>query len=65
MPRAWRWEPKTLWQAPWCFLAGEFIKVGASIVILFVAGLVDPDLIWWPLLLAVVATLKSYFWHFF
>ena len=47
------------------FLAGEFLKVGATIAIMFVASQVDPGLIWWSLVLTAVATLKSYFLAFF
>jgi ATP synthase protein I len=46
-------------------LAGEFLKVGASIAIMFAASQIDPDLVWWSLILAAVATLKSYFLAFF
>lgn len=46
-------------------LAGEFLKVGASIAIMFAASQIDPDLIWWSLLVASVVSLKSYFLAFF
>lgn len=46
-------------------LAGEFLKVGATIAIMFVAGQVDPDIVWWSLVLAAVVSLKSYFLAFF
>ena len=47
------------------FLAGEFLKVGATIAILFVASQVDPNIVWWSLILTAVVTLKSYFLAFF
>jgi len=47
------------------FLAGEFLKVGATIAIMFVASQVDPNLVWWSLILTAVLTLKSYFLAFF
>jgi ATP synthase protein I len=47
------------------FLSGEFLKVGATITILFVASQVDPNIIWWSLILTSVVTLKSYFLAFF
>lgn len=47
------------------FLTGEFLKVGATIAIMFVASRVDPNLVWWSLVLTAVVTLKSYFLAFF
>ncbi len=47
------------------FLAGEFLKVAASIVIVFMAHRVYPDLVWWALVLACIVTLKSWFLAFF
>jgi len=47
------------------FLAGEFLKVAATVAIMFVASQVDPDLVWWSLVLTAVAALKSYFLAFF
>lgn len=46
-------------------LAGEFLKVGASIAIMFAASQIDPDLIWWSLVLTAIVSLKSYFLAFF
>ncbi|MCE2744413.1 MAG: ATP synthase subunit I [Burkholderiales bacterium] len=47
------------------FLAGEFLKVGATIAIMFVASQVDPNIVWWSLILTAIVTLKSYFLAFF
>jgi ATP synthase protein I len=47
------------------FLAGEFLKVAATVVILFMAGQLDPNIVWWSLILTSAATLKSYFLAFF
>lgn len=47
------------------FLAGEFLKVAATIVAMFLAGQLDPQVVWWPLMLTAAATLKSYFLAFF
>ncbi|MDH4396259.1 MAG: ATP synthase subunit I [Limnobacter sp.] len=47
------------------FLAGEFLKVAATVAIMFVASQVDPNLVWWSLVLTAVAALKSYFLAFF
>lgn len=47
------------------FLAGEFLKVGATVAIMFVASQVDPNIVWWSLTLTAVVTLKSYFLAFF
>ncbi|HEX5485470.1 MULTISPECIES: ATP synthase subunit I [Limnobacter] len=47
------------------FLIGEFLKVIASVAILFVAYRLDPSLIWWSVVLACAVTLKSYFLAFF
>lgn len=47
------------------FFAGEFLKVGATVAILFLATRANPELIWWAVMLAVVVTLKSYFLAFF
>ena len=47
------------------FLTGEFLKVAATVLIMFVASRIDPDLIWWSLVVTAIAALKSYFLAFF
>jgi len=56
---------KTPMGGTFVLLAGEFLKVAATIAIMFVASQVDPNLIWWSLVLTAVAALKSYFLAFF
>ena len=56
---------KTPMGGTFVFLAGEFIKVAATVAILFAAGQLDPDIVWWSMMLAAVAALKSYFLAFF
>ncbi len=47
------------------FLVGEFLKVGATILIVFLASQIDATLVWWSLIFAAVVTLKSCFLVFF
>ncbi len=47
------------------FLVGEFLKVGATVAIMFTASQVDPNIVWWSLMLSAFVTLKSYFLAFF
>lgn len=47
------------------FLAGEFLKVGATVAIMYAASQVDPNIVWWSLILTATVTLKSYFLAFF
>ena len=56
---------KTPMGGTFVFLAGEFLKVGATIAIMFVASQVDPNIVWWSLILTAIVTLKSYFLAFF
>ncbi|HEY1059779.1 MAG TPA: ATP synthase subunit I [Limnobacter sp.] len=56
---------KTPMGGTFVFLAGEFLKVAATVLIMFVASRIDPHLVWWSLVLTAVATLKSYFLAFF
>ena len=56
---------KTPMGGTFVFLAGEFLKVAATIAIMFMAGQLDPNVVWWSLILTAVAALKSYFLAFF
>ena len=47
------------------FLAGEFLKVIATICIFVIAAKLYAPMIWWAMLLAAVVTLKSYLLAFF
>jgi ATP synthase protein I len=56
---------KTPMGGTFVFLAGEFLKVGATVAIMFAASQVDPNIVWWSLILTAIVTLKSYFLAFF
>lgn len=46
-------------------MSGEILKIFATVFILYMANSLYPDLVWWPLVGAVVLTLKSYLLMFF
>ena len=48
---------KTPMGGTFVFLTGEFLKVGATIAIMFVASQVDPNIVWWSLILTAIVTL--------
>jgi ATP synthase protein I len=46
------------------FLVGEFLKIVATLALLALCAKIYPGLIWWAMLIAVIATIKSYFLTF-
>ncbi len=46
-------------------LFGEILKICATVIILYSANQVYSELVWWPLICAVIFTLKSYILIFF
>ena len=47
------------------FLAGELLKVAATLCLLALAARLYPSLVWWAMMAGLVAALKSYFLAFF
>jgi ATP synthase protein I len=43
------------------FLAGEFLKIVGTVLMLALVAKLLPALVWWALMLSVVLTIKSYF----
>ena len=46
------------------FLVGEFLKIVATLALLAFCAKIYPGLVWWSMLIAVIATIKSYFLTF-
>lgn len=57
------WIDKVLRRTPnpMFFFVGEFLKIGATILLMVLVVKGYRDLVWWPFLLGLVVVLKSYF----